>query len=386
MATVRSLRRWAFVHKWTSLACTVFLLILCLTGLPLIFREELRELLSDDPPYAVLPADAPLANLDSVVETARRRHPDHLVWFVFVDDDEPQILVGLLPSATALPAEARRIKFDARTGEVLKEIEPAARRPFDFLDLMLRLHKDLFADLPGELFLGFIGLLFIASLVSGVALYGPFTKKLGFGAVRRDRSRRVKWLDLHNLLGVVTLAWALVVGLTGVMNELATPLFQIFQRTDVQAMLQPYRGQPPPAPADLASVQDAYALVQRTMPERRPTSVVFPNDRIGSPHHYLVWTKGSSPLTARLFTPVLVDARTGALTAAVQMPWYLRALEVSRPLHFGDYGGLPLKIIWALLDLVTIVVLASGLYLWLSRRRSPLEARLAELESAADGA
>ena len=163
MATVRSLRRWAFVHKWTSLACTVFLLVFCLTGLPLIFREELRELLSDDPPYAVLPADAPLANLDSVVETARRRHPDHLVWFVFVDDDEPQILVGLLPSPTALPAEARRVKFDARTGEVLKEIEPAARRPFDFLDLMLRLHKDLFADLPGELFLGFIGLLFIAS-------------------------------------------------------------------------------------------------------------------------------------------------------------------------------------------------------------------------------
>jgi uncharacterized iron-regulated membrane protein len=122
------------------------------------------------------------------------------------------------------------------------------------------------------------------------------------------------------------------------------------------------------------------------MPERRPTSVVFPNDRIGSPHHYLVWTKGSSPLTARLFTPVLIDARTGALTAAVQMPWYLRALEVSRPLHFGDYGGLPLKIIWALLDLVTIVVLASGLYLWLSRRRSPLEARLAELESTADEA
>jgi uncharacterized iron-regulated membrane protein len=91
-------------------------------------------------------------------------------------------------------------------------------------------------------------------------------------------------------------------------------------------------------------------------------------------------------LTARLFTPVLVDARTGALTAVVQLPWYLRALQVSRPLHFGDYGGLSLKIIWALLDLVTIVVLGSGLYLWLSRRRSPIEARLAELASVADEA
>ena len=63
------------------------------------------------------------------------------------------------------------------------------------------------------------------------------------------------------------------------------------------------------------------------------------------------------------------------------MPWYVKALKLSQPLHFGDYGGMPLKIIWALLDIATIVVLASGLYLWLSRRRSPLEERLAEIES-----
>ncbi len=62
------------------------------------------------------------------------------------------------------------------------------------------------------------------------------------------------------------------------------------------------------------------------------------------------------------------------------MPWYLRTLEVARPLHFGDYGGLPLKIIWALLDLVTIAVLGSGLYLWLARRKSPVEQQIAELE------
>jgi uncharacterized iron-regulated membrane protein len=48
------------------------------------------------------------------------------------------------------------------------------------------------------------------------------------------------------------------------------------------------------------------------------------------------------------------------------------SLLVSQPLHFGDYGGLPLKIIWALLDVIAIVVLASGLYLWLRKRRPVL--------------
>jgi uncharacterized iron-regulated membrane protein len=50
------------------------------------------------------------------------------------------------------------------------------------------------------------------------------------------------------------------------------------------------------------------------------------------------------------------------------MPWYATALFMSQPLHFGDYGGLPLKIIWALLDIATIVVLISGLYLWWTKR------------------
>lgn len=35
---------------------------------------------------------------------------------------------------------------------------------------------------------------------------------------------RVRWFDLHNLPGVLTLAWGLVVGMTGVVNELAVLL------------------------------------------------------------------------------------------------------------------------------------------------------------------
>jgi uncharacterized iron-regulated membrane protein len=54
---------------------------------------------------------------------------------------------------------------------------------------------------------------------------------------------------------------------------------------------------------------------------------------------------------------------------APELPWYLQALLLSQPLHFGDYGGMPMKILWTLLDLATIVVLGSGLYLWVKKRR-----------------
>jgi uncharacterized iron-regulated membrane protein len=154
------------------------------------------------------------------------------------------------------------------------------------------------------------------------------------------------------------------------MNQLSRPLFALWQADDVEKVLAPWRSQAPPRQEELASLQRAYETAQRAVPGMTITSVAFPGSELGSPHHYLLWAKGATPLTGRLFSPVLVDARSGALTAILRMPWYLRALELSRPLHFGDYGGLPLRILWALLDVITIVVLASGLVLWLGRQQA----------------
>jgi uncharacterized iron-regulated membrane protein len=284
---------------------------------------------------------------------------------------------------------AHWIKFDAHTAQVLKQVKPFDQDGPTFLGVMLSLHRNLFAGLAGELFMGLMALLFVVAIVSGIAIYSPFMRKLDFGTVRADRSPRLKWLDLHNMLGVVTLAWTLVVGTTGVINELSKPLFALWQQTDVKAMLDPMRGKPVPAETDLSSPQAAFDVAKAALPEMTMVSLVYPGSPFGSPYHYVVWGKGQEPLTSRLFSPVLIDARSGTLTAVAAMPWYLRALEVSRPLHFGDYGGVPLKIIWALLDLITIAILGSGLYLWLSRRASPFEevdAELAATNAAPDRA
>jgi uncharacterized iron-regulated membrane protein len=104
------------------------------------------------------------------------------------------------------------------------------------MNVMLRLHVDLFAGLWGTLFLGFMGVLLIASLVSGTVLYGSFMRTLRFGTVRRSRRAPIRWLDLHNLLGMVTLVWVLVVGVTGIVNTLSIPIFGRWQSTQLAEM------------------------------------------------------------------------------------------------------------------------------------------------------
>lgn len=368
MIKLKNIKRWFWIHRWTSLVCTLFLLMLCLTGLPLIFRDEIDHWLNPTH-YTVMPANTPLANLDSMVRVAQRRYPKQAVSFIYIDDDEPQVLVNMIPNLNADPNLLHSVQFDARTAKLLADKPPLTQQQQTFTGFMLSLHRGLFLDLPGELFLGLMGALFVLSIISGVVLYGPFMKKLDFGTVRQNKSRRLKWLDLHNLLGIVTAAWLFIVGITGVMNELSTPLFGLWQITDVKAILDRYHGRAVPKPQELNSVQSAYYTAKKALPGMKVISVVFPGDPFGSPYHYLLWTKGNKPFTSRLFNPVLVDARTGKLAAVIKMPFYLRALEVSRPLHFGDYGGTPLKVIWVLFDIAAIIVLLSGIYLWFVRRK-----------------
>ena len=246
-----------------------------------------------------------------------------------------------------------------------------------FLWIMFKLHVDLFAGLAGKLFLGLMGVLLVVSLVSGAVLYAPFMRKLDFGTVRRGDARqshrprpaqrRLKWLDLHNLLGIVLLAWLLVVGGTGVINTWADLIVKYWQHDQLAPWLAPYKGQPIVPPAERAPVQRAYEAAQAAAPDTRLFFMAFPGTAFASPHHYAFFMRGNTPLTAHLPRPVLVDARTAQVTAAPHLPWYLTALLMSRPLHFGDYGGLPMQILWALLDALSIIVLGSGLYLWLKK-------------------
>jgi uncharacterized iron-regulated membrane protein len=374
MHSVRHIKRWFWIHRWSSLICTLFLLELCVTGLPLVFESEITGWLSPHA-YAQVPPGTPVANLDTLVDKASALYPDQFPTFVFVDDEEPQVVVSLATSWKEAMKESSDstswVRFDAHTGQLMDRSR-APGESFDnaFIDLMLTLHRSMFLGLGGELFLGLMTLLFIAALVSGVVLYGPFMKKLDFGTLRRDRSRRMKWLDLHNLVGIVSLAWLGVVGVTGFINELSTPLFGIWQLTDVKQILAPYAGKPVPPRGEWSSVNAAYDSVEKALPDMVATSIVFPGSPFASPLHYLVWTNGRTHLTSRLFDPVLVDVTTGRVTSVVEMPWYLRVLEVCRPLHFGDYGGVPLKILWAIFDVAAIIVLITGLILWFTRRKS----------------
>ncbi|MDP1619297.1 PepSY domain-containing protein [Phenylobacterium sp.] len=362
--TRNTVRAWSVVHKWTSLVSTAFMLMLCVTGLPLIFHHEIDEIFETHGAYEAPPLGTPTLSLDTMLATALAGRGGEVPLYLSFDEDRPVVNFTTGPRSNASDKEMHFASFDWTSAQALPPHQEGG-----VMDVLLTLHVDMFMGLPGTLFLGFMGLVVFAAIVSGVVLYAPFMRKLDFGVVRVTRSSRVKWLDYHNLLGVVTVAWLSVVTLTGSINTLSTPIIQLWQADQLAEMTAPYKHLPP-ASAE-ASIQEAVDTALAAAPGMRVQFVAFPGVAYSTEHHYAVFMQGATPLTKHLLTPALIDARTGELTAIRQMPWYAQALLLSGPLHFGDYGGLPLKILWALLDIATIIVLVSGLYLWLSRRRAP---------------
>jgi uncharacterized iron-regulated membrane protein len=233
--------------------------------------------------------------------------------------------------------------------------------------IVLKLHTDMFAGQAGKLFLGAMGLLFAVAIISGIVLYWPFTRRMRFATIREGSARRVQWLDWHNFLGAVTIVWALVVGLTGVVNTWAELMLSRWKATELAEIVAPYAGRP--SPSHLASLDDVVTQARRAAQGMEIGFIAFPGTPFSSSHHFVVFMRGDTPLTSRLLKPVLLDGETAEVADSRGLPIYLQALLLSQPLHFGDYGGMPLKVVWAALDVMTIIVIGSGLYLWLVRRR-----------------
>jgi uncharacterized iron-regulated membrane protein len=365
--TPRTLRVWSWVHKWTSLVATLFMLILCVTGLPLVFYEEIDHLAGSKIEAPAMPAGTPRASLDAVVAAAVAAFPGKVPLYVFAEKEDPGL--WLVKLDTRVDTDERNAVFaaiDARTARWLGQ--PVFND--GVMNVFYRLHVDLFAAEAGRLFLGAMGLLLVISLVSGTVLYAPFMRRLLFGTVRHDRSPQLRWLDLHNLLGIVTLVWLLVVGATGIVNTWANQILQSWQAGQVAALK---RGAAPPAASAAAAtstpIQRAVDAALAAHPQMELSQFAFPGTLLSTPDHYAVLLSGATPLTSRLQTPVLVEPASGRVLEATARPALATALQVSQPLHFGDYGGLPLKLLWALLDLASIVVLWSGLVLWWRKHR-----------------
>src|SRR3546814_18786875 len=122
--------------------------MLCVTGLPLIFAEEIHHLPGAEPELAAPPSGASPANLDSLIEKARAQSPGQVPLFLGWYSDEPIVYVNLGPTPDTAPAGMRTPLFDAYKGAPVA----APQLPRGLLYFNDRLHTNMMVGLPGTTF------------------------------------------------------------------------------------------------------------------------------------------------------------------------------------------------------------------------------------------
>ncbi|HSC88575.1 MAG TPA: PepSY-associated TM helix domain-containing protein [Polyangiaceae bacterium] len=354
-----------WLHRWAGLLATLPFLVLCITGSLLVFHEEIDHALG------VLPegssSGGPELPLSDVVSRVLAEHPGERVLSLGIDSQEHEgVLAVVTGPREAIDFEKAQLRYaDLTTGA------PASGNPNEsFTRFLLELHAQWFLGPIGELLGALIALLVLVALFSGVVVYAPYVRKFAFGLLRRGKSPRLVQLDLHNFLGAITLGWALVVTSTGFLLGFGSVLIGLWQVTALGELRARTAHDEAVQLEHLTVGPDrAREVASAAVPGWRVTSIIYPFTNYSTQRHYTVLLAGQEGAEERLLRVAIVDAKTGALSSAPPVPSYIQAVALSEPLHFGDYGGLPLKILWTLCTWLTLFITGNGAWLWWDRRR-----------------
>ena len=197
------------VHLWTGVGVGLYVVIISLTGTVLIYRSELRQYF-DPQPRIVEVGESRLSEAE-LIETTERLYPGDAVE-IWTNPEDPTHAVTM--SVTPAGNGRQQFLFDPYSGEYLGYALPFGWR---FTTWLLDLHDNLLAGGSGRTVNGVGAILLTGLGVTGAVIWWP-----GIGNWRRslfidwrENWRRLTW-SLHSVLGVWTLVFILMWGVTGI--------------------------------------------------------------------------------------------------------------------------------------------------------------------------
>ena len=347
-----TLKHQLALHSWVGISSAILLTISFISGSLTVFNDDITRWAS--PPAPQIQPAADMTELARLMHYMAA-HPEHnhsFLLYLQTDADAPAPLhweTGDSETWAYLDADGTlhsHTRPATAAGHVLDELHRSAGIP----------------TIAGEYSMGIVAILYLLALISGTLLALP---KLGQQclALRLNHSRRRAWLDIHNLLGLTALPFHLIIAITTILFVFAAPL---------STLLQPLA--PPPPVAEnhtidarpLLPPQALVAAAQHEIPDLQVRFLAF--DSLADREQALAVVVGEQPGGGRQLYLAL-HPYSGALRYRNHGGnHYARARDILHELHFGNYGGYPLRWLYFALGLGGALLFYSGNRLWLDKR------------------
>lgn len=328
-----------------GLVAGLVIAVVSLTGSVIVFRTEI--------PLASFPRSAGgVVSLDTIASQIAQTNPNAQISRVRFPEHAGDPFVIQVASA----GKQLRLVCDASTGRVLGALNTT------FTDWMVDLHRNLLAGKTGRKAVGVVGILLFVLAGSGMLLWLIGARNWrAWISVRAQGSSRRFHFELHRATGLWSYSLLTMLAFTGI--GLAYP--DTFRHALQQITGSPAAKKAPRVDASrgLRTVNEYVLAGVRAMPDGAPVELRLPEN-------------GKGPVDLRLRRPgdlslsgnhVYLDPATGkvlALSREVDQPLAARIFAAFAPIHYGEFGGLPIKVLWALLGLLPSVLFVTGFITW----------------------
>ncbi len=342
--------RWFDWHSWASVLAGLLMFVVCWSGTVATLSREIDWLL--DPALRVTP-QAQRASWGEIAAAAQRAHPETKVSSI---------------GAPLYAHAAAEVVMEVASGDSLRVyVDPYTARVqghttyFNVQRFFRSFHMSLFdwgGSGAGYYIVCALSLVLLASLVTSLVFYKRWWR--GFFTLKRAHGARVFWSDAHKLAGVWSLWFVAAIAVTGGWYLFEMARYQI-DPTGSEGQFDVPAAPRAAAAADPLPIDALVARAQAMRPDleirglRPDDGGVFYAD--GQAHHWLVRDRANAVHLDRRDGNPLLSQDAGELSL------YWRWSDTADPLHFGDFAGLPTKVIWCAFGLLMCSLSLSGAYL-----------------------
>lgn len=346
-------------HAAIGLVAGALLYLVCLSGTALVLYEEWQRFEQPDAPEMMeISPEAVQRGIEMVLASEADREPTTHLYVHLPVKDLPRTTVTTDTQAVHL----------TRDGTITMPEENL------WAEFLYALHYTL--NLPvlvGMTIVGALGAMIVALAISGVIAH-PRIFRDAF-RLRARHSGGLGLADWHNRLSVWTLPFSLAIALTGAIIGLATVTAQALAETsyggDVEAVYSPIFGSEPEVdrtPAPIPNVAGALHYMEAEYPDVKVTYAVLHDPRTAGQHVQIVGAHERRLIFGEYYSFAADGTFTGTVGMADGDLGQQAAASTYR-LHFGNYGGLVVKVAYVLFGLALAAICATGVFIWLGKRR-----------------
>lgn len=347
------------LHGWMGLLAGLPLLVIALTGSWLVFKPELDALLL---PERHVVAANPLGRMpyDALLQQVREAQPDQVVvgWSVAEQPDRADILFVVERGHGIW----RKLYLDAQQGRLLTG--PLALED-GINDWLLSLHYTLLGGHLGMLIAGLIALLLLGLGVTGFLIYRRFWRRLF--TLNLGQAWRGLAGEFHRKLGVLAAPLFLVLGATGAYWNITHAVADLAKHglsDEHEVVTRSFLG-------ESVSLDRLVAQSAAAVPGYHPGYIALPHEEQDAVAFY-----GQAPERGVLRSPYGITfsfhRESGALQASQNIREQhvaLQLVDAFRPLHFGNFGGLPVKLFYCVFGSMPAWLALSGFAVYVMRTR-----------------